>query len=70
MDMGWNVPWHATSIYRVVHETIPPFETKVFHQTKLFHQARLMKQSNVSPNKAFSPSKAYETKQCFTKQSL
>ena len=56
MKLGWNVSWHATSIYRAMHQTVPHFETKVFHQTKLFHQAKLMKQSNVSP------SKAYETK--------
>ena len=56
MKLGWNVPCHATSIYRAMHQTIPPFETEVFHQTKLFHQAKLMKQCNVSP------SKAYETK--------
>ena len=49
---------HATSIYRVMHQTAPPFEIK------MFYQAKLMNQSNVSPSKAYkskyvSPSKEY-----------
>ena len=49
MEMGWNVPWHATSIYRAMHQTIPPFKTKVFHH------AKLMNQSNVPPSKTYEP---------------
>ena len=47
MEMGWIVSWHATSICRAMHQTIPSFETKVFQQ------AKLMNQSIVSPSKAY-----------------
>ena len=47
IEMGCNVPWHVTSIYRAMHQIALPFETKVFHQ------AKLMNQSNVSPSKAY-----------------
>ena len=47
MEMGWNVPRHATFFYRAMHQTTPPFVIK------MFYQAKLMNQINVSSNKAY-----------------
>ena len=47
MEMGCIVPWHASPIYRAMHQTTPPFETNVFHQVKLMnHSNDSSKQSN------------------------
>ena len=39
VEMGWIVPWHASSIYSGKHLSTPPFETNVFYQTKLMNQS-------------------------------
>ena len=39
MEMGWIVPWHASPIYRAMHQTTPPFERNAFHRAKLMNQS-------------------------------
>ena len=46
MELGWIVPWHTSSIYRVKYQSTPPFETNMFHKVKV------MNQNDNSPGKA------------------